>query len=337
MMAPAAFRGVRIPVRSLAVVAFLLWGATAQAAMPDCGGVDLSVDPGIKPDWAKHADDLVNGEGLLWRIEKGTLAPSYLYGTMHSTNAEPMRLAREAAPYAEKAKAVATELGALDPAKKIEVGATMLHQALAPETDTWAGLIEGEDAPKVAALLAEKGTPEEMAHHLKLWMLAISVSLPKCEVEGQVQGLPEVDESFVKIAQAHNTPVVALESVEEQMRAISSIPAPFAAQLLKATARGGVLADGGYRTMLSLYAQKRPAAALAVLDAAPGLSTDDRKAEAELTRILLADRNEVMAQRAEPLLEKGGAFVAVGALHLSGKRGVIELLRAMGYRVAKVW
>ena len=33
----------------------------------------------------------------------------------------------------------------------------------------------------------------------------------------------------------------------------------------------------------------------------------------------------------------GGAFIAVGALHLAGKAGLIERFRAMGYTVTKVW
>ena len=64
---------------------------------------------------------------------------------------------------------------------------------------------------------------------------------------------------------------------------------------------------------------------------------DPEAATAELTRLLLADRNDVMAQRAAPLLAKGGAFIAVGALHLSGKRGIIEILRHEGYQVTNVW
>jgi uncharacterized protein YbaP (TraB family) len=89
--------------------------------------------------------------------------------------------------------------------------------------------------------------------------------------------------------------------------------------------------------LLSLYEQKRPAAALAILEAAPGLTDDERRAEAELTHRLLADRNATMADRAAPFLEKGGAFIAVGALHLSGKGGLIELLRGKGYQVTNVW
>jgi uncharacterized protein YbaP (TraB family) len=256
---------------------------------------------------------------------------------MHSTSAGAMKLATKAGVYAADAKTVATELGAIDPAKKIELGATLLKAALSPNADTFAGFIEGEDAKRVEQFLADKGTPLEMAHHLQLWLLATSASLPKCEVEGQVKGLPEVDESFTRIAEAHHAPVVALESVDEQLSAIRSIPASLAANLLKSEARGGALADGGYQTLLSLYEQKRPARAIAILDAAPGLTDDERQAEADLTRRLLSDRNETMVSRAEPLLKQGSAFIAVGALHLTGKRGLIELLRARGYRVTDVW
>ncbi len=322
--------------RRIALLSLLL-AAPAVARAADCAGVDLSADPSIKPDWTAHADDMVNGEGLLWRIDKPGLAPSYLYGTMHSTAEGPMRLAALAAPYAEKATAIASELGALGAEQKIEVGAAMVHAAVSPGADTFAGEIEGEDARRVEALLTAKGVPPLLAHHVKLWLLAVQASLPQCEIDGQAEGLPEVDDSFAKIAEARHIPIVALESVAEQVRVLSSVSPALAASELKSIARGGGYADGGYATLLSLYDQKRPTAALAVLDAAPGLDAAERAATAELTRLLLADRNDVMAQRAAPLLAKGGAFIAVGALHLSGKRGIIEILRHEGYQVTNVW
>jgi uncharacterized protein len=324
-------------IRGFAFFVALGFCAPALADAPECGGVDLSTDASIKPDWKRHADDLINGQGLLWRIDKPGLSPSYLYGTMHSTSAGPMRLASQAAPYAAAAKTIATELGPMDTKQKIELGASMLQAAMSPDADTFAGYIEGDDARRVEQFLIGKGTPGLMAHHLKLWMLAVTAELPKCEIDGQLKALPEVDESFAKIGEAHHAKIVGLETIEEQLRTIASIPAPLAATLLKSAARDDGNADGGYKTLLSLYEQKRPAAALAILDAAPGLSDEERKAEAEMTRRLLGDRNAVMAERSTPLLEQGDAFIAVGALHLPGKGGLIELLRQRGYQVTNVW
>jgi hypothetical protein len=44
-----------------------------------------------------------------------------------------------------------------------------------------------------------------------------------------------------------------------------------------------------------------------------------------------------MLQRMQPRLEEGQAFIAVGALHLPGNKGLIQLLRQQGYNVSAVW
>jgi uncharacterized protein YbaP (TraB family) len=51
---------------------------------------------------------------------------------------------------------------------------------------------------------------------------------------------------------------------------------------------------------------------------------------------LIYERNEKMHTVAEPLLDKGGVFVAIGALHLPGDHGMVELLRQAGYTVTKI-
>jgi uncharacterized protein YbaP (TraB family) len=43
-----------------------------------------------------------------------------------------------------------------------------------------------------------------------------------------------------------------------------------------------------------------------------------------------------MADRGEPILARGNVFMAVGALHLIGDEGLVELLRKKGYTVTAV-
>ena len=110
-----------------------------------------------------------------------------------------------------------------------------------------------------------------------------------------------------------------------------------AATLLILAARDPGLNDDLYATMLKLYRESRPAEILAIADAVGGLNETERAAQDEFMRELLPSRNAIMAERSAPLLASGGAFIAVGALHLAGKTGLIERFRAMGYRVTKVW
>jgi len=307
-------------------------------AAPICKGHDLSADPAVKPRYEAFADDMVNSEGLLWKIEKAGVAPSYLYGTIHSTQPLPLALARKAAGYIDGAKSVITELGGpFDTNMKVNMGSAMLAAALSADTDTFAGELSGADSELAEHYLAEKGYTRELARHLKLWFLAVATSIPTCEAEGQNQGLPEVDDTIARIGQSKGVPVIALETIAEQIAAVAATPPELAARMLVATARSPHLDDDAYVTLLSLYLDKHPTSALAVLDAVPGIPESDRVAERDFTKLLLVSRNEVMASRAAAPLESGGAFIAVGALHLSGKDGLVERFRAMGYRVTSLW
>jgi uncharacterized protein YbaP (TraB family) len=49
-----------------------------------------------------------------------------------------------------------------------------------------------------------------------------------------------------------------------------------------------------------------------------------------------ADRNARMIERLTPSLDRGGAFIAVGAAHLSGEKGLLTRLHARGYTVTPV-
>ncbi len=313
-------------------------GPVLAGAAPVCQGRDLSDNPNVKPDFAAHADELVNGEGLLWRIQKPGLARSYLFGTIHSTNAEAVALARDAAAYIKSATVVATELGdVLDAQHMMDMGAAMLKAALSPAEDTIAGAFDVEDVERIDAYVGGRGYPPEMAHHLKLWFLEEVTSFPACEKEGELAGLPEVDQLIAETGQGQGVPIVALETVNEQLNSVSSVSPEVAAAMLGAAARLPSLDDDSYVTLLALYKQKRPAQAIAIVDALPGLTPRERAADAEFLRVLLIGRNETMMERAAPLLAKGGAFIAVGALHLPGKGGLIERARAAGYNVTKIW
>lgn len=48
-------------------------------------------------------------------------------------------------------------------------------------------------------------------------------------------------------------------------------------------------------------------------------------------------RNRRMVERMARHVNQGGAFVAVGALHLSGENGILRLLEKRGYKVSRVY
>ena len=266
---------------ALSACAFLIGALTfslAQAEPPKpCQGSDLTQVEGLAAAEAARADDLVNGDGLLWRIEKPGLAPSYLFGTIHSTDEFALEVARRAAQSINGAKIVATELGGpFDTIEKANITAATLTKALDRDHDTFEGVIAPEDRQEIEKLITSFGYPAEFAHHLKPWFLAILTALPACEAERETLNLPEVDQFLAETARDLGVKVIGLETAEEQLAAIANMRPQVAATLLTLAARDPGLNDNLYATMLRLYRESRPAEILAVSDALGGLSDLER-------------------------------------------------------------
>jgi uncharacterized protein YbaP (TraB family) len=329
----------RLALRACAFVLGVLTLSLAEAEpLKACQGSDLAEVAGVAAAEAARADDLVNGDGLLWRIERPGLAPSFLFGTIHSTDESALEVARRAAQFINGSKVAATELGGpMDSIQKANITAATVAKALDRDHDTFDGAIAPGDRERIEKFIAGLGYPTEFAHHLKPWFLAILTALPACEAEREARDLPEVDQFLAETAKDLGVKVIGLETPEEQLDAIASLRPEVAVTLLTLAARDPGLNDDLYATMLRLYRERRPVEIVAVTDAVGGLNEAERAAQDEFMRKLLQDRNAIMAERAAPLLASGGAFIAVGALHLAGKTGLIERFRAMGYRVTKVW
>ena len=71
------------------------------------------------------------------------------------------------------------------------------------------------------------------------------------------------------------------------------------------------------------------------LDALDSLEKYEFSSPAFLEKFLYR-RNEIQAHSIDTILQRNSLFVGVGAAHLPGKRGVIELLRRMGYRLRPI-
>ena len=57
---------------------------------------------------------------------------------------------------------------------------------------------------------------------------------------------------------------------------------------------------------------------------------------ASFSRELIAKRNHTMFESSRPLVDKGNAFIAVGAAHLIGATGLVALYRKAGFTVTAI-
>ena len=73
----------------------------------------------------------------------------------------------------------------------------------------------------------------------------------------------------------------------------------------------------------------------AINDAA--MRDSDPQLVARFTNKLITRRNHRMAERMQSRLRSGGRFIAVGALHLPGRDGLLRLLSQQGYTLTRVY
>ena len=91
-----------------------------------------------------------------------------------------------------------------------------------------------------------------------------------------------------------------------------------------------------FEQLIEAYLQ-RDLQALAALSEQQSMSASDKALQQRFMGTLVDERNQRMVTRLLPLLEEGGVFAAVGALHLPGNTGLLAQLRQHGLRVSPVY
>ncbi|MDI6028275.1 TraB/GumN family protein [Corticibacterium sp. UT-5YL-CI-8] len=315
-------------------------GAHAQEA-PVCTGKNYVEElaktrPDLLAKAEAEATATPNGQGRLWKIEKEGIEPSWLMGTIHVTDPRILDLPESVLQAFDGAGTVVIETtDILDPRKM--AGATTSRPELTMFTDgsTLFSHLSEDDATALRAVLEERGIPPYSVQKMKPWVLSSVFALPKCQLALIAHDAP-LDIMLAKKAQADGKDVDGLETGAEQVEAISSLPFDMHMRGLVELARGGSLVDDMNETMLALYLQGRIALMMPVVKAAVPERESSMEDYAAFEQTIVTMRNHTMAERATPFLENGSAFIAVGALHLPGQEGVVELLREKGYTLTSV-
>jgi uncharacterized protein YbaP (TraB family) len=334
-------------MRARATSAFVLMislllstGSAAQAQQAACAGKDLLAEL-AQTDPSGHARILTasaatpNAKGLLWRIEKAGLAPSYLFGTAHISDKRVTELSPAVAAAFKTAKRVALELADLSPETVAPVMQRLGHLFQDPSGQSLKTLSQG-DYQAVREALAKRGIPAEVAHRLRPWFLFISLALPACEQAAQAQGKKWLDQQLADDAKANGVPVTGLETVESQMQALASLSPATQLALLIVVARLDHRAEDALEALINGYTRRDLGFVWPLQVYFHEKLGLPRSAVDEIEAAMLTRRNHVMRDAALPLLAEGSQFIAVGSLHLAGREGLVELLRQAGYTVTVV-
>lgn len=314
----------------------------AQAAAADCKGSDLLAalqksDPALFEKIKAEASETPNGEGLLWKIEKAGQTPSFLFGTMHMADPRVTTLPPAAQKAFDASGTVVIETTEiLDPSKMMAAMVKEPELTMFTDSTTLTSLLSPEDAAIVDKALAARGIPPASVAKMKPWMLSAMVTLPACEIARKAGGEPVLDIKLAQDAKAAGKQIDGLETIADQLRAMASLPMDLHVKGLVDTLKLGDRMDDVVETMIVLYQRGDTGMFWPLFRAVLPSGAEGDDGYAAFDEAMVKARNRTMAERATPILTGGNAFIAVGAMHLPGADGLVELLRKDGYTVTAI-
>jgi uncharacterized protein len=285
----------------------------------------------LAPQGALASAEVLYGQGLLWRVERPGAAPSHLFGTMHSNDPDITRLPEPVAAAFDAAQSLGLELVLSADAMSQMRAATRL-----PGGDL-EGLLGQARFDRVADVGWRYGVGVAALLQLKPWAVMDLFSLPPAEfARHNARGAqPPLDLLLQRRAAAQGMVIFGLESATEQIAVFDDLPVADQIAFLDVAMADHARIDFWWTTMKEAYLA-RDVGAIYQLMAESAMADDHELAQLFQER-LIDRRNARMMERMTHPLATGRAFIAVGALHLPGQRGILNLLAQQGYAITRVY
>jgi uncharacterized protein YbaP (TraB family) len=272
------------------------------------------------------------GQLFLWEVARsdGSGGRAHVMGSVHLSDDE---IAFD--PAVEQALSSAQTL-------VLEVAPEELDPALMSELTAKAGFfedgrtLEGVLSPETWQLLKERLERDRLALDLFVemepWLVGITLQLVALEMRG-FDPDRGVDMALARSAEAAGKSIVGLETAAAQIAALDTLPIATQELMLRSVLEHDGDGDEGMPLLLDAWrkgdATRIEAEVFAGLDEHPDL--------VPFFEAIYFERNRRMASGIARIVDGGGQiFVAVGAAHVVGERGVPALLAARGYAVRRL-
>jgi uncharacterized protein len=260
------------------------------------------------------------GRTLLWEVSgNGLSQPSYFFGTMHILCAKDANISPQVSQVLDRVEAIYFEVDLDDMAQLFSSLKTMAMKDGTKLSD----LLTEEEYQKVEAYFKDKlPLPFSLLEAYKPLLLSSMIA----EQQMPCESTNGMEMMIMGEAGKRKLEIKGLETMEYQAGLFDSIPYDVQAkELVKAIDSASVQSDG-IAKLLQVYREQD-------LDGIEKLTIEEEGGIQENIDLLLYKRNRNWVDQFAPIAGKGSVLFAVGAGHLPGKQGVLELLRQRGYTV----
>ncbi len=283
----------------------------------------------LQYSYAESEDKLgiLHPKGLLWKIEKPGTAPSYLYGTMHVADLRVTQLS----PQVEQAFMQAGHF-VMEVVMNFEAMSYINHASFFHDGRRLQDFMGQAEYKRLIVLLKQRLLmPEDAVKQMKPWAVLMLLMMP---ASSQMEQAVALDLALYQRAVKRKVQLTGLETVQEQIAVFESMSLQDQLWMLNRSIKEINAMDEQVQHMLTAYVARDLAELVEIQQSA----MDKNSAiEARFIYQLLELRNVRMVERMPPILKQGNAFIAIGALHLPGKTGVLHLLEQQGYNVTAIY
>ena len=257
-------------------------------------------------------------QSRFWRISGPQLSQSsFLYGTMHLADKRIFNFPPGTMDSLRSCKSLVLEI---NPGN---TGSNALAMVLTMHSDTMLNkLIPDSDFQFVKNYFAKSmGLNEQVVNSMKPIILSTLIT----EKSKDASEAYPLDLWFYHQALKDSMKIEGLETVKYQMSLLDSIPLREQAQDLIKALRNPEKSDSLSEVFMRYYVKGE-------LDSLVNISLRGNTSS-DFGQLFIYSRNHKMASKIGELIGKERCFIAIGAAHLTGKQGVIGLLRKAGYTV----
>jgi hypothetical protein len=273
---------------------------------------------------ANYATAQVQKNALLWEVKsKDGKSSSYLYGTMHLMDAKLFYFPKKLEKILLKSDVLCMEIANInDPdlspdalfLKNDETLADYFSVAQMDSIYQWAE----------KALLMNKeqfNTNFSKAKPFLLLQFLLQSSLP--------ENSKSYEKEFENLAIKNKISISGLESVTEQLNLFTSFSKNEQTEMVMSSLRDEAEAKSSFEQMQQIYLTQN-------IDELYSFIKKESDSPIANSRVFLENRNQNWIPQMEKMMENKSVFFAVGAAHLAGPEGVIELLIKKGYTLTPI-
>jgi len=259
-------------------------------------------------------------EAIFWSIQKNDEPAGYLLGTIHSEDPRVLDFSEDFLGKLKDNRVFAMEL-----VPDLPTLARLTEYMHYPPGITLESVIGIERFKALESALSTYKVPAEFISQMKPWAAMMTLSTPPPKTGFFM------DLSLSLRASGNGLEVVGLETLEQQLSFLEEMPMAMQLSLLDQAIAEYAQVDEAHDEMVDAYLENNLVNLQTLSD--EQLKSVGKTASDYFLESGIYARNLRMAESLLPHLENSKVFIAVGALHLPGKKGLLNLLRQNGFEL----